>query len=151
MAANCEDIGGVSAVDNGGRRLDTVQRQAKRDAEILLLGGRGDLNGVSGSRKRDHVSDGSAGRGFRLAVIAVVAVDPIDIPCAGEHWRRNHHQSAENRDNGAIQHGDSSPKNLLETIAHVLIRNLLFDAKNGIDSTLISPAPTMCYGRVPDQ
>jgi len=54
------------------------------------------------------MSDGGAGRGFRLAVIAVVAVAPIDIPCAGERRGTQHDQSDENRDNAAFQHGDFS-------------------------------------------
>ncbi len=66
------------------------------------------------------MSDGGAGSRFRLAVIAVVAVDPIDIQCAGERWGRQHDQSYENRDNAAIQHGDSLQQKSAWTIVHDL-------------------------------
>src|ERR1700738_2097454 len=62
------------------------------------------------------MSNGGAGRGFRPATVAVVA-NPTDIPCGGEGGSGQHHQNAENRDTGTIQHSDSSSKNHLATIA----------------------------------
>src|SRR4029077_18612016 len=100
------------------------------------------------------MSDGGAGRGLRLAVIAVVAADPIDIPCASERWRTQHDQCGENRDNAAFQHGGSSQQKSACDKANDLNRYSPDSQRNGRDfhltlaqfSAELAPCPQM--GRI---
>ena len=71
----------LSSINNRRAGGGTDNPQADADGEILCVGSGGDDDRIARGRKRDGVPDGLASGLGCLAVVAVVSVHPIHVPC----------------------------------------------------------------------